>query len=399
MTLEALGKSSADYKHPELIPPIAKVFKKDIDDKAAGKVGSELAGLRLPDYVAMAAIAWQMGYKTGDDAAILKGGNDAFNAVPSADAIAKLAADFGAKATKGNLARRRRPRQLREGPLEGGRQPGHRRDPAQPQRRAARRANAGGLSTAEIERKVPLGALQEHRPRQARPPTRCRPSGRHRPVPPLRPPAGRHGRVRDQGRPRPLHGREREGDLGGGPRHGTLPEMDRDRVAHIPADGPLLSTGADALGLIYGDAADWVAVPATRLDPAFFDLKSGVAGEFVQKFVNYRQRLAIVGDIGERLAESNALRDFVRESNRGRQLWFVADADGSRSGSTGRSLMRANAPRAKLGACSLAPSSRSRSSRPCSRPPWPTRRPAPRSSTSTTATSGFSRRTPPARTR
>ena len=37
----------------------------------------------------MAAIAWQMGYKTGDHDAILKGGNDAFNAVPSADAIAR----------------------------------------------------------------------------------------------------------------------------------------------------------------------------------------------------------------------------------------------------------------------------------------------------------------------
>jgi hypothetical protein len=50
-----------------------------------------------------------------------------------------------------------------------------------------------------------------------------------------------------------------------------------------------------------------------------------VAGEVVQKFVNYRLRLAIVGDLTTHLAVSAALRDFVRESNRGRQLWFVAD--------------------------------------------------------------------------
>jgi hypothetical protein len=98
-------------------------------------------------------------------------------------------------------------------------------------------------------------------------------------------------------------------------------------VHHIPAEGPLLSSGADALGIIYGEGAEWIALPATRLDPAFFDLSSGIAGEFAQKFVNYRQRLAIVGDISPHLDRSSALRDFVRESNEGRQLWFVADAD------------------------------------------------------------------------
>jgi hypothetical protein len=101
-------------------------------------------------------------------------------------------------------------------------------------------------------------------------------------------------------------------------------------VHHIPADGALLSTGADALGLIYGDGvgdAEWIAVPVERLDPAFFTLSSGVAGEFVQKFANYKLRLAVVGDISGPLEHSDALRDFVRESNRGRHVWFVADED------------------------------------------------------------------------
>jgi hypothetical protein len=100
-------------------------------------------------------------------------------------------------------------------------------------------------------------------------------------------------------------------------------------VHHVSDEGPLLSSGADALGLIYDEGvegAEWIALPATRLDPSFFVLSSGIAGEFVQKFVNYRQRLAIVGDISRPLGQSTALRDFVRESNEGRQLWFVADA-------------------------------------------------------------------------
>jgi hypothetical protein len=68
-----------------------------------------------------------------------------------------------------------------------------------------------------------------------------------------------------------------------------------------------------------------VAIPAGRLDPAFFVLSTGVAGEFVQKFVNYKRRLAIVGDISAQVAASDALRDWIYESNRRSDLWFVTD--------------------------------------------------------------------------
>jgi hypothetical protein len=103
MTLEALGKSAADYKYKPLIPPIAQVFEKDVKERAEDKVGTELSGLRLPDYVAMAAIVWQMGYKTGSPEEILKGGNDAFNNVASSKAVKKLAEDFGAVAEYGEF--------------------------------------------------------------------------------------------------------------------------------------------------------------------------------------------------------------------------------------------------------------------------------------------------------
>ncbi len=44
----------------------------------------------------------------------------------------------------------------------------------------------------------------------------------------------------------------------------------------------------------------------------------------MQKFVSYGKRLAIVR---RHPRESAALRDLVRESNRGRRVWFVADTD------------------------------------------------------------------------
>ena len=112
MTLEALGKTAADYKHKALLAPIAEVFAGEIAGRAKDKVGTDLSGLRLPDVIAMAAIAWQMGYKTGDSDAILAGGNAAFKAVPSADAIGTLAKDFG-------VPRPLRPVQARQGRQAG----------------------------------------------------------------------------------------------------------------------------------------------------------------------------------------------------------------------------------------------------------------------------------------
>jgi hypothetical protein len=100
------------------------------------------------------------------------------------------------------------------------------------------------------------------------------------------------------------------------------------RVLHLETEGEPISTPDDAsdlVGTAWSHNANMVAVPAERLDPEFFRLRSGIAGEITQKFVNYRLRLAVVGDIAERVEASDALRDFVWESNIGEQVWFVDD--------------------------------------------------------------------------
>lgn len=99
------------------------------------------------------------------------------------------------------------------------------------------------------------------------------------------------------------------------------------RVFHLPPDRATIESADDVVELFYGDAdgADWLAVPVARLDPAFFDLRSGLAGELVQKCANYRIGLAVVGDISGHVASSAALAAFVRESNRGGHIWFVSD--------------------------------------------------------------------------
>ncbi|OLR95023.1 DUF4180 domain-containing protein [Actinokineospora bangkokensis] len=94
----------------------------------------------------------------------------------------------------------------------------------------------------------------------------------------------------------------------------------------LPPEGPPLTaaTATDVIGGTWGTGAEWVVVPVSRLDPEFFRLSSGVAGEITQKFANYRLKLAVVGDIEEHLARSAPLRDLVREANAGSQLWFAA---------------------------------------------------------------------------
>jgi hypothetical protein len=105
-----------------------------------------------------------------------------------------------------------------------------------------------------------------------------------------------------------------------------LLEIGSEWVLRCDADGPLIDSdraAADLIGDAYSEGATWVALPVSRLPADFFQLSTGLAGMITQKFMNYRRNLALIGDITEHLAASNALRDWVRECNRGHELWFV----------------------------------------------------------------------------
>jgi len=81
----------------------------------------------------------------------------------------------------------------------------------------------------------------------------------------------------------------------------------------------------DFLSDAWSSDATWLAIPLERLAPGFLDLKTRMAGEVIQKFVNYRVGVAFVGDVAPWARASNSLRDFVHESNQGRVAWFVRD--------------------------------------------------------------------------
>jgi hypothetical protein len=95
-------------------------------------------------------------------------------------------------------------------------------------------------------------------------------------------------------------------------------------------DDPPLLKESDAntfISAAWQHEAAMVAIPIQRLSEDFFRLSTRLAGEVIQKFANYRLRLAIVGDISDWVSQSKSLRDFVYEANNGQVVWFVADLD------------------------------------------------------------------------
>ncbi|EPC6045243.1 MULTISPECIES: DUF4180 domain-containing protein [Serratia] len=99
------------------------------------------------------------------------------------------------------------------------------------------------------------------------------------------------------------------------------------RLVVFAEAGPMLKDENDVSLFIapaFEHEAGMIALPVKRLDAAFFQLRSGIAGAVLQKFINYRLRVALLGDITPWLAKSNALQDFVREANRGEQVWFLS---------------------------------------------------------------------------
>ena len=100
------------------------------------------------------------------------------------------------------------------------------------------------------------------------------------------------------------------------------------QVLECTPDGPKICCAGDAVELVneaFEAGARVIAVPVERLAEDFFTLSSRVAGDVAQKVVQYGIKLAVVGDIGRYLKRSAPFGDWVRESNRGADLWFVED--------------------------------------------------------------------------
>ena len=100
-------------------------------------------------------------------------------------------------------------------------------------------------------------------------------------------------------------------------------------VAVISSDDVIISDAQSALDLImtvkYETGTDRIAINKGAVTEKFFILSSGLAGEILQKFINYHVKFAIYGDYSG--YTSKPLHDFIYESNCGKDIFFVSTKD------------------------------------------------------------------------
>lgn len=77
-----------------------------------------------------------------------------------------------------------------------------------------------------------------------------------------------------------------------------------------------------AVSVIYETGVDRIIINKDNVTNDFFVLSTGVAGEVLQKFINYHIKIAIYGDYSG--YTSKPLKDFIYESNNGKDAFFVA---------------------------------------------------------------------------
>jgi hypothetical protein len=99
-------------------------------------------------------------------------------------------------------------------------------------------------------------------------------------------------------------------------------------IAEIISESIIIKETQDALDLMaesnYQDS--WkIIVHEKNIISDFFDLKTGLAGEILQKFSTYNVQLAIIGDFSK--YSSKSLSDFIFESNKYGRINFVNSID------------------------------------------------------------------------
>ncbi len=99
-------------------------------------------------------------------------------------------------------------------------------------------------------------------------------------------------------------------------------------VAVISSDALIITDVQSALDLImtvkYETGCTNIAINKEAIIKDFFVLSTCLAGEILQKFINYGIKFAIYGDFSNNTSKS--LKDFIYESNKGKDISFQPTA-------------------------------------------------------------------------
>ncbi len=97
-------------------------------------------------------------------------------------------------------------------------------------------------------------------------------------------------------------------------------------IAAVTSETVLITDVPSALDLAmsvkYETSATKLVLDKRIFCEDFFLLSTGIAGEILQKFINYHIKAAIYGDYSR--YTSKPLKDFIYESNNGKDFFFVS---------------------------------------------------------------------------
>ncbi|MCU4988177.1 DUF4180 domain-containing protein [Bacillus cereus] len=97
-------------------------------------------------------------------------------------------------------------------------------------------------------------------------------------------------------------------------------------IALVRSDTVVISDVQTALDLVatvqYEVDAKHIVIDKSLISESFFDLKTRLAGDILQKFINYRVKIAIIGDFS--IYTSKSLKDFIYECNKGNDIFYLA---------------------------------------------------------------------------
>ena len=103
-------------------------------------------------------------------------------------------------------------------------------------------------------------------------------------------------------------------------------EKNKIACAVVQSEGIVISDTQSAIDLLmtakYEVGTQNIVIDKNLITEKFFILSSGLAGEILQKYINYGGRIAIFGDYTH--YTSKPLHDFIYESNRGNDVFFVS---------------------------------------------------------------------------
>ena len=96
-------------------------------------------------------------------------------------------------------------------------------------------------------------------------------------------------------------------------------------LVYIESEDILITDAQSALDFMmtvqYEKECSRIILDKKAISEEFFRLSSGIAGDIMQKFINYHTKLAIIGDFSNYTSKS--LHDFIYECNKGNDIFFV----------------------------------------------------------------------------